>query len=408
MISLPRPRNFIQPWLAVCLLASIAASGQPPQPAPAPVPQPSSAPSVSPSTAKALTPAEFAARLAFFDQLTAACQLAPSADHCPASQVDLTLELQLSSGRRPVSFLWLRAVLEEAAHPPKSAAKSGVKEAAKPRPGSEEGADELRDHLPSIQDRLTAARQRLLAERAQVLAPPSATSDSASGSRRRALAAILAGKDYHAINPDRTLRQRILEKIQQWLLRFFSALREAGRGKRWIGIAVEAAFLALLLVVLAWFLIRLERQGRFINASLSPALGAASARDWQLWLEDAHLAAARHAWRDAVHYLYWSSISRLESSGLWPADRARTPREYLALLAPTHTQRAALLDLTRTFERTWYAGRPASEADFLQAQHQANQLGTRRSDSRSTPQLNPADPPPTRSDPPASGKAASQ
>ena len=61
--------------------------------------------------------------------------------------------------------------------------------------------------------------------------------------------------------------------------------------------------------------------------------GAPSAREWQLWLKDAQAMAAKGQWREAIHFIYWASIARLESRRLWPADRARTPREYLALLA---------------------------------------------------------------------------
>ncbi|HEY9127719.1 MAG TPA: DUF4129 domain-containing protein, partial [Acidobacteriaceae bacterium] len=320
---------------------------------------------------------EFAARVGVLDQLVAACEAASSVEHCPSNQVEKEVQLQLPSGVRSVSYLWLRALFEEAAHPPKP--EAGKPEKSKLQPGGDEDENHLQlDRLPSMHERLEAARRRLAEERAQALADQPASAEAPAA--HHALAAILAGKDYHAIHPNRTLRQRILEKIQDWLLRFFRSISEAGRGKRWIGITAEAVFIALLLLVLCWFFIRLERQGRFASPSFAPGFGAASARDWQLWLDDARQAAAREEWREAVHYLYWSSISRLESSGLWPADRARTPREYLALLGHGHTQRPTLLALTRTFERTWYAGRPASEADFRQAEQQAGHLAVRRAE----------------------------
>ena len=70
--------------------------------------------------------------------------------------------------------------------------------------------------------------------------------------------------------------------------------------------------------------------------------------------------AAKGQWREAIHFLYWASIARLESRRLWPADRARTPREYLALLAGTDPRKTNLTALTRSFERTWYGGRAAA------------------------------------------------
>ena len=105
-----------------------------------------------------------------------------------------------------------------------------------------------------------------------------------------------------------------------------------------------------------------------------PAAGAASARDWQLWLEDARRAAAAGLWREAIHFVYWASISRLESRRLWPADRARTPREYLALVAPEDPRKAGLARLTGSFELTWYGGRAAGERDYRQAEELAKGL----------------------------------
>jgi hypothetical protein len=85
--------------------------------------------------------------------------------------------------------------------------------------------------------------------------------------------------------------------------------------------------------------------------------------------------AAQGLWREAIHYLYWAAIARLESRRLWPADRARTPREYLRLLPAADPRRANLTTLTRSFERTWYGGREAGASDFKAALKQAAELG---------------------------------
>jgi hypothetical protein len=79
-------------------------------------------------------------------------------------------------------------------------------------------------------------------------------------------------------------------------------------------------------------------------------------------------------WREAIHFVYWASISRLESKRLWPADRARTPREYLALLAPEDPRQTGLSSLTKSFERTWYGGREAGENDYRKAEALASAL----------------------------------
>jgi hypothetical protein len=111
-----------------------------------------------------------------------------------------------------------------------------------------------------------------------------------------------------------------------------------------------------------------------VPASDRTAPEAASARDWQLWLADARKAAAAGLWREAIHFVYWAAISRLESKRLWPADRARTPREYLALMAPEDPRRGGLVSLTGSFERTWYGGREAGESDYRKAEALAASL----------------------------------
>jgi hypothetical protein len=115
---------------------------------------------------------------------------------------------------------------------------------------------------------------------------------------------------------------------------------------------------------------------------VEPSPDAPSAREWQLWLKDAQAMAAKGEWRDAIHFVYWASIARLESNVAsrrpWPADRARTPREYLGLLPAADPRKPTLTALTRSFERTWYGGREAESADFNAALEQAETLGVTR------------------------------
>jgi hypothetical protein len=119
-----------------------------------------------------------------------------------------------------------------------------------------------------------------------------------------------------------------------------------------------------------WGLLQLERRWRIrlVPEEHGPAVGAASAIPWQRWLEDARNAATAGKWREAIHFLYWASISRLEAKRLWPADRARTPREYLALMSADDPRRPGLASLTGDFERVWYGGRAAGEGDYQRAE----------------------------------------
>ena len=204
---------------------------------------------------------------------------------------------------------------------------------------------------------------------------------TASGlaAERRTLDQILAAKNTKLLLLGHPFATVYLKKWRGWINQAVNTVAQAGFKSKWVGWAAEIGFVLALCIGLVWFLIRLERQGRLGPALIrpGPGMGAASARDWQFWLQDAHQAAAAGAWRDAIHLLYWASISRLESSGLWPADRARTPREYLALLPQESQHRPDLSALTGSFERTWYAGRHAAEGDFRRVEQIAGRLGVR-------------------------------
>jgi hypothetical protein len=149
-----------------------------------------------------------------------------------------------------------------------------------------------------------------------------------------------------------------------------------GGKARWLPWLLLGLLIGGVLIALVWSLIQIERRSRIrLIPETSGMDGAPSAREWQLWLKDAQDAAAGGLWREAIHFLYWAAISRLESRRMWPADRARTPREYLLLLPRTDTRRDHLTTLTRSFERTWYGGRQAALADYETARALAAALG---------------------------------
>lgn len=186
---------------------------------------------------------------------------------------------------------------------------------------------------------------------------------------------VLAGRDFRNLESP-TARDSALEKLGDWLNRIFNSVAKLQARSAWVGRVLVGGFILAVCVGLVWGLLQLERRWRLrlTPETGPPAPGAASARDWQLWLEDARRAAAAAQFREAVHFVYWAAISRLESRRLWPADRARTPREYLALVAPEDPRKTGLATLTGSFERIWYGGRPACESDYLQADELAAAL----------------------------------
>jgi hypothetical protein len=266
------------------------------------------------------------------------------------------------TGQRIVRYGWLRLLFSKAEDPDEPAAKL-------PKPGHVEQA--VQDHSTTSQ-LLKDAKQRLENDLSQshaslATAPPHTQ-------ERAVMQQVLAEPEFRDLQP--SVRDSVLEKFGNWLNRLFESAANLKARSAWVGRALVRGFILAVCVALVWSLLRLERRWRVqLTPDLDrPAPGAASARDWQLWLEDARSSAASGQWREAIHFLYWAAISRLESRRLWPADRARTPREYLALVASEDPRKPGLSQLTSTFERFWYGGRNAGECDYKKAEALASTL----------------------------------
>ena len=269
--------------------------------------------------------------------------------------------------RRLVRYGWLRVLL--------SKAQDKDEPAPKPVPGAK-GSPAEESVLPprrTTSELLQDAGTRLAHDLAQ--AGAAAAASPVHNQERDAMTQVLAGREFRNLE-EPSARDSALEKFGNWLNLLFESVAQFGSRSAWIGRVIVWGFILAVCVGLAWGLMQLERRWRIrlVPESGGPAAGAASARDWQLWLEDARKAAAAGLWREAIHFLYWAAISRLESRRLWPADRARTPREYLALVAPEDPRRASLATLTGSFERVWYGGRTAGEGDYRKAEQLATAL----------------------------------
>jgi hypothetical protein len=269
---------------------------------------------------------------------------------------------------RLIRYDWLRMLLLKAEQPDeKPAARAGSNVTNK------RGEITVADQPPPSQ-LLQDARIRLERDLVQARDPVAPTPDHAQ--ERAVMREVLAGKEFRNLRQS-SVRDSVLEKVGNWLNRIFSSVMNLRTRSAWVGRVVVWGFILAVCVALVYALLRLERRWRVRlipeNSEL-PGPGAASARDWQLWLEDARRAAGLGQWRVAIHFLYWAAISRLESRRLWPADRARTPREYLALVAQEDPRKASLSELTSIFERFWYGGRTAGESEYRAAEKVAARL----------------------------------
>lgn len=274
------------------------------------------------------------------------------------------LSSAVNAPQRLVRYGWLRVLLSRAEEPDAAAPKISA---------GTRGDQPFTVPPPSTSQLLQVAEARLAQDMQQtqaLTAPP-----AAHRAERATMQEVLSGRDFRNLQQT-SASDTFLEKVGNWLNRFFENASRWRAQSAWVGRFLVYGFLLAICVGLAWRLLQLERRWRvrLVPEDRSPAPGAASARNWQLWLDDARKAAAGGQWREAIHFVYWAAISRLESRRLWPADRARTPREYLALVAPADPRRAGLATLTGSFERTWYGGRSAAEGDYRSAEALATAL----------------------------------
>lgn len=270
--------------------------------------------------------------------------------------------------RRLVRYGWLRVLFSKAEEPD---APSAPSDRSAKNDSSSAGAQ---PSLPVTSTLLQQAERRLAADLAQANgASPAASPHSL---QRETMAQVLAGRDFRDLEQP-SVRDSVLERVNNWLNHLLDSATRLRARSAWIGRLLVWGFILAVCVALVWALLQLERKWRVRlvpDDRTLPSPNAPSERNWQLWLEDARRAAAAGMWRDAIHLVYWAAVARLESRRLWPADRARTPREYLALVAPEDPRRAGLAALTGSFERTWYGGRAAAESDYRHAEALASSL----------------------------------
>jgi Domain of unknown function (DUF4129) len=172
-------------------------------------------------------------------------------------------------------------------------------------------------------------------------------------------------------------RALLQEQLMRLLERFFALL---GKNPRQAAFAAKLVAWTLCLVLAAFVIRALYRWAvrRPRSESVPEAIASPpSAKSWGEWLNEARAAAAAGELRQAVHGGYWAVISHLESSGAWRPDRARTPREYLRLLAQSSPARPLLGELTREFEAVWYGNRTPGPVEWQTFLAKVEQMGCR-------------------------------
>ena len=314
-------------------------------------------------------PSEYQSHLLQLQQLVESCRAGLTsglADRCKPESVGPDDLVARAEGQRLVEYEWLRATLS------KAAASSEKTDQKQPR-----------TNAISIRD-LDAAAQRLQDDVSVGVALDSLDGGLHAGHSgkpslapaQKTLKAVLAASEFHRVTAPSPF-DRALQRAFEWLDRKLQAMDGAGApSKGFVRLIVFGSVLVGLTLLAWWYVRALRRQHIRTTASSSGAHPqAASSIDWRERMQQAQALAALGEWRQAVHQTYWAAISRLEARGNWPADRSRTPREYLLLLPATHGKRADLLSLTRSFERIWYGHREARQKDFEDARTLLERIG---------------------------------
>jgi hypothetical protein len=292
----------------------------------------------APTTPQPRSHEEYRDHLNSLATLIEQCRQHIDASHCSADAVgpDDIVTATEQAGPRRISYDWLRGPLELA--------------------GSRKISPE--DAGPLLQ----AAAQRIQLEQSETPGSSAKSTAASRAAERTALTAILGRAEFR--HADRSLTQRVLETVALWINRRLAGLAEYSSHRRWLGLLLEWGLAALACLALAYWFLRQTRRARGLQAQkVSRAENTPAMRHWERLRQEAEQAAQQQRWRDAVRSYYWATIARFESRGQWPADQARTPREYLRLVMSGHPKHDDLRLLTRRFEACWYGSDTATQLD---------------------------------------------
>jgi hypothetical protein len=213
-----------------------------------------------------------------------------------------------------------------------------------------------------------ATRLKAMRAEAQTYEQPGRADDAT----RKRLDEILGAREFDRVRgptwPDLLWqRARAISKLLRKLGPQIPDIEDLGQWFVWGMIALAAAIAGV-------WVYRVSRQNLGTGKrEILPFLP--SGRNWREWLADARARAASGEWREAIHFGFWAAVSRLESEGVWPPDKTRTPREYLNAIPGSNVSKEPFAAMTRKFEASWYGGHPTTEADFAQFSAHLERLG---------------------------------
>jgi hypothetical protein len=179
--------------------------------------------------------------------------------------------------------------------------------------------------------------------------------------------------------PEPTLWDKFKTKVGEILIRFFLGVDRVTTKSPWVGRALEwLLFVAAAVGVLVWVLRTVQRQRLRVALASEPAKRTAWDQETEDWRRLAEREAAKGAWREAIHALYWAAIVHLEQRRAWRHNPSRTPREYVRLLKTGSEEQRELRNLTNALEQSWYGQREPDELEFSEARESFDRLSADR------------------------------
>lgn len=190
---------------------------------------------------------------------------------------------------------------------------------------------------------------------------------------QNAVERILAGAEFQ--RPEPTLWDRVKAKFVSAIIQIFLGIDRVTTQAPWVGRALEwLLFLAAAAALLVWVMRTVQRQRLRVALGNEPAKSSAWARETEDWRRQTEEEAARGAWREAIHAVYWAAIVHLEGRRAWRHNPSRTPREYVRLLKAGSAEQRELRGLTSALEQSWYGQREANAAEFSAAKESFERL----------------------------------
>jgi hypothetical protein len=181
---------------------------------------------------------------------------------------------------------------------------------------------------------------------------------------RETLQAILSRPEFQYELRDPTWWERIWERVQLWFWEQVSRLAPSANVNDWL-MGVILAISGLVIALALFYVLRRLRADFAAEARLDlnddPHLADITA---DLALQRAQESSNLGDYRQAVRYLYLSTLLLLEERDLLRYDRTLTNREYLSRLAHRPDLAAILRDVVDVFDRVWYGYQPLSEGEY--------------------------------------------